>query len=400
MSVFCEFHKAWRARFPGHELPGAWEEDVRTNLAKHRARAALLKEELEKEEFYVHYLERLLEDVQRHKTDEREEADRAEEGEERGQGEGREASLVDKYNVTTSVTESLVTQAINTALGQGNQRPILGAPPAAEEPGSPPGGSSVKDLARRFATPSSPPPARATNYSRSTSVPATCNDSHFITVIPITGSEERQKRVPPTPPPKTFRRPNSTGDPRPPEPLSAQGATFSPSSPRVTRPRVPLTPKIPLQKSASYGIETPKRDALSGSPSSSGSGSRKSLSKSSSNASSIGAPKVSSLAPGFSKSVDIIEATNPRLSPANTSIDNLSDEEPLYDTVAPDEDPVEYSVALSEKSFNGSDTARSAASSNEGCLLGSGGSGSPAIDFGRSSPKHSNYVNIDFFLQK
>ena len=65
MSVFSDFQTAWASRFPGCELPKAWEEDVRGNLAKHKQKVAQLKEELEKEEFYVEYLERLLADVER-----------------------------------------------------------------------------------------------------------------------------------------------------------------------------------------------------------------------------------------------------------------------------------------------------------------------------------------------
>ncbi|KFM71340.1 hypothetical protein X975_01986, partial [Stegodyphus mimosarum] len=65
MSVFGDFQKAWAQRFPGCELPQAWEEDVRANLTKHRQRVAALNAELEKEEFYVEYLEHLLADVER-----------------------------------------------------------------------------------------------------------------------------------------------------------------------------------------------------------------------------------------------------------------------------------------------------------------------------------------------
>ncbi|XP_018577820.1 active breakpoint cluster region-related protein [Anoplophora glabripennis] len=67
MSVFGDFQQVWLQRFPESPLPGAWEEDVRANLAKHKQKVALLKEELEKEEFYVEYLERLLCDVEQHK---------------------------------------------------------------------------------------------------------------------------------------------------------------------------------------------------------------------------------------------------------------------------------------------------------------------------------------------
>lgn len=67
MSVFGDFQQVWLQRFPDSPLPGAWEEDVRANLSKHKQKVALLKEELEKEQFYVEYLERLLCDVEQHK---------------------------------------------------------------------------------------------------------------------------------------------------------------------------------------------------------------------------------------------------------------------------------------------------------------------------------------------
>ncbi|XP_063364398.1 active breakpoint cluster region-related protein [Cydia amplana] len=68
MSVFGDFQRVWVQRFPESALPAAWEEDVRANLAKHKQKVAILREELEKEEFYVEYLETLLSDVEKHKT--------------------------------------------------------------------------------------------------------------------------------------------------------------------------------------------------------------------------------------------------------------------------------------------------------------------------------------------
>lgn len=63
-SVFSDFCQAWVARFPGSELPAAWEEDVRANLKKHKTKVAILREELEKEEMYVEYLDKLLVDIE------------------------------------------------------------------------------------------------------------------------------------------------------------------------------------------------------------------------------------------------------------------------------------------------------------------------------------------------
>ncbi|CAG2167164.1 unnamed protein product [Oppiella nova] len=64
--VLADFSQAWAHRF-GHDcqLPTAWEDDVRANLLKHQTRVTTLKHELEKEEFYVQYLQKLLHDADR-----------------------------------------------------------------------------------------------------------------------------------------------------------------------------------------------------------------------------------------------------------------------------------------------------------------------------------------------
>ena len=67
-SVFSDFCQAWVSRFPGSELPAAWEEDVRANLKKHKTKVAILREELDKEEMYVEYLDKLLVDIERHRA--------------------------------------------------------------------------------------------------------------------------------------------------------------------------------------------------------------------------------------------------------------------------------------------------------------------------------------------
>ena len=69
--TFQDFCLAWRSRFPHSELPAAWEEDVRANLAKHQARVDSLREELEKEEMYVEYLDKLLADIELHRQQKR-----------------------------------------------------------------------------------------------------------------------------------------------------------------------------------------------------------------------------------------------------------------------------------------------------------------------------------------
>lgn len=510
MSVFSEFHKAWRARFPGNDLPAAWEEDVRANLAKHRSRVAVLKEELEKEQFYVEYLECLLNDVQRQRRDGGEPEEEREE-EERGQGEGSEGAAP----VCTSGVDSPVTEAINTMMVQRQHNPnkdltspieesdtqdtkTEAQPPLKDEgakstPQSeeeaplapitplaappPAGGSSVRDLARRFTASGGKPSGvgRPPTYNRSTSVPgggaaqpgqAKDKESQFITVISVNGAgqgeDARGRKVPPAPPPKTFRRsaggegdgetkapaaaPSSPGSSRPP-----QVVPRSPQRPRHPSPArdstTPAPTKAPLQKTLSAssdgrpttrevhkspqgGREIQKspsnskelQKSPSSASSSTGSLGKKSVSKSSSSASSsggsgtapsrrLGLRKTSSLSSSRCGE-DEDEAGGGSASGA--SLENLTDDEPLYDTVAPDEedDTGEY-VVLSDKSseYNGTDTLKSAASgaSSEGGLSKSGGGassgatpsgGSPAPDHPPDSPKYSNYVNIDFFLKK
>ena len=67
MSVFNEFCQAWRLKFPGETLPGVWEEDLRANLIKHKQKLQALKLDVEKEEFYVKFLENVLTDVENSK---------------------------------------------------------------------------------------------------------------------------------------------------------------------------------------------------------------------------------------------------------------------------------------------------------------------------------------------
>ncbi|XP_042237023.1 nascent polypeptide-associated complex subunit alpha, muscle-specific form-like [Homarus americanus] len=515
MSVFSEFHKAWRARFPVNDLPAAWEEDVRANLAKHRSRVVVLKEELEKEQFYVEYLECLLKDVQRQQMQEGdcEEFEReVVQEEERGQGEGSEGAAP----ICSGGVDSAVTQAINTMMVQRRHHPnrdlsspveeleseepkamdsqpplkvegARSAPPSDEEEGPlapitplaappPAGGSTVRDLARRFTSSGGnssvvgrPPP-----YNRSTSVPGITSalpcggpqgkESQFVTVISVNGAgqgeDARGRKVPPAPPPKTFRKSTGAegeGEAKVPTTPSSPGASRPPHAiPRSPqRPRHPspirdsqgtAPTKMPLQKTLSASSDSrPATRELHKSPqggrdlqkspthpkelqkspssaSSTGSLGKKCISKSSSSASScggsggapsrrIGLSKTSSLSSSRCGEDDDEVGGG---SASGASLENLTDDEPLYDTVAPDEDDDtgEY-VLLSDKSseYNGTDTLKSAASgaSSEGGLSKSGGGassgatpsgGSPAPEHPPDSPKYSNYVNIDFFLKK
>lgn len=67
MSVFNDFQQVWLQRFPESPLPISWEEHVKLNLAKHKQKVSMFREEVRKEEIYVEYLERLLLDIQKNK---------------------------------------------------------------------------------------------------------------------------------------------------------------------------------------------------------------------------------------------------------------------------------------------------------------------------------------------
>lgn len=62
MSVFQEFQKLWAERFPWQD---DWEEDVRGLLITHRRKITELQNELEQENLYCSYLEKLLSDVEK-----------------------------------------------------------------------------------------------------------------------------------------------------------------------------------------------------------------------------------------------------------------------------------------------------------------------------------------------
>jgi hypothetical protein len=98
-SVFTDFCQAWGARFPGSELPDAWEEDVRANLKKHKTKVAILKDELEKEQMYVEYLQTLLKDIEKKKK-QRKNSQQNNLGNGSSQNSGASASSTTSNNLT------------------------------------------------------------------------------------------------------------------------------------------------------------------------------------------------------------------------------------------------------------------------------------------------------------
>lgn len=64
MSVFSDFQRMWLQRFPDNSLSDEWEKDVKASLIRHKQKIVDLRKELEQEQLYVEYLERLLDDVE------------------------------------------------------------------------------------------------------------------------------------------------------------------------------------------------------------------------------------------------------------------------------------------------------------------------------------------------
>lgn len=67
MSVFSDFQRMWKVRFPDNSLSCEWEDDVKASLRRHKQKIVDLSKELEQEMLYVEYLERLLTDVERYR---------------------------------------------------------------------------------------------------------------------------------------------------------------------------------------------------------------------------------------------------------------------------------------------------------------------------------------------
>lgn len=175
MSVFGDFRNVWVQRFPGCELPAAWEEDVRANLEKHKQKVAVLKEELEKEEFYVEYLERLLIDVAKYKTNDNKNDKEKEE-------EERYPPREEKVPAKDAPADELT---VDRCIGE-LSKDIPPEPKVVRSNSEKPGKITEPENVR----------------PRSNTQP---NISNFVTVIEVNGLKNQpQKKVPPKPPPKTI----------------------------------------------------------------------------------------------------------------------------------------------------------------------------------------------------
>jgi len=160
-----------------------------------RQRVISLREELEKEEFYVTYLEQLLVDVEKQKT--------------RAAGDG-EAAAEDTLRRTDSLESGIESSETSRKFSKSCSQNSIdmciseladnNAPPASER------SISVDD-----SKPTVENTANLEQRQRSLTQP---NLSNFVTVIEINGKGKKKvetpglKKFPPKPPPKTFAKPN------------------------------------------------------------------------------------------------------------------------------------------------------------------------------------------------
>jgi breakpoint cluster region protein len=220
MSVFGDFRNVWVQRFPGSDLPAAWEEDVRANLAKHKQKVAVLREELEKEEFYVEYLEQLLIDVAKHKTrtvneEEASNDDKDEEGSDRSniksvaksvQNTGLEGCSETSGNNVCDNIDSAPKSA--ETITENSADPCVSELPAA-----------LPDVHSVSRSKSDVPSRNETSENKRPRCNTHPDISNYVTVIEVNGlnaakregmkeavndQKAASKKVPPAPPPKKF----------------------------------------------------------------------------------------------------------------------------------------------------------------------------------------------------
>ncbi|XP_003394606.1 active breakpoint cluster region-related protein isoform X2 [Bombus terrestris] len=185
MSVFGDFQRVWVQRFPDSALPAAWEEDVRANLVKHKQKVTALREELEKEEFYVEYLERLLADVERHKQLANSNITTTPEKQQSIESQNQHSCLATENNLGDSTSSSNVQHVESLA-------PPLPAP----EDISKFQDKCVSELSSTLSTskrpkseiPRSPDKVPELRRNSDPDVP-----SNYVTVIEVTGSSKKDK---------------------------------------------------------------------------------------------------------------------------------------------------------------------------------------------------------------
>lgn len=262
MSAISDFNKVWVQKFPGSELPPAWEEDVKNNLAKHKKRVQELQNELKQEEVYVQFLESLLEEVEKRKKESSAAAAADGVGKRGGGGsniqENQEKDIADVIKNTVerrshfSGDNNLVPSSAQQASGveeelggnsNGDFQNNIKKDRSTHSLDSVGGGGCGDDLANIKNSDDSLSASQDLRGGGGTEDDASGEDNtddskdHFVTVIEVNGFEkekaaalqaakalqqsktngnsseqmkQRLKKVPPRPPPKMFKRPESS----------------------------------------------------------------------------------------------------------------------------------------------------------------------------------------------
>ncbi|XP_043192657.1 active breakpoint cluster region-related protein-like [Amphibalanus amphitrite] len=227
---------------PAAELPEAWEEDLEANIAKHRERAEQLKAQLNKENAYVQSLERLLADAKKRKASRDETADFADssvtaesqmilDSESASDSDSRDSEPVSPTESTDGkppaeankpgfVTVISVTAAVTEQ--RGDVAPS--APAAAESPQPEPDTAEDRELTTNDKPESKSPEAQTPEAA---APEVTASDPSPPEADAGDDSSLIRKKVPPKPPPKTFRPRPRSFQPEPPSvPRVAKSQSF------------------------------------------------------------------------------------------------------------------------------------------------------------------------------
>lgn len=194
-----------------------------------------MREELEKEEFYVEYLEHLLADVEKQKT--RAAGDGEAAGEDASSRTDSSESGIESSDASRKFSKSCSQNSIDLCISE-----LADVVPTAERnKSSPPAGSersiSVDETQRKLEE-----REKAENLEtrpRSSTQP---NLSNFVTVIEINGKGKKKvelpKKCPPKPPPKTFKLDLDAKS----KSEESEKRRAAPTVPSPTEPSIPETP--------------------------------------------------------------------------------------------------------------------------------------------------------------
>lgn len=376
MSVFGDFRRVWVKRFPNSDLPAAWEEDVRANLAKHKQKVAVLREELEKEEFYVEYLERLLQDVAASKKDSLPEPTPESEamGRHRDRDNGNEVGLgssggdddnSDEFDsrITKSGSKDSIDQCI-TELSRGlSETDISSASQAEPTTATPPNSHEPHEAQQQEVTP----------LQEETSTGIAPDPSNYITVIEVNSVDAKKEK----------------------SKVDVEKQAQTPASPDTNKSApVRKAPPIPPPKRFSKS-----KEQITEAVSLTASEAKKRKQEEDAAVAALNEAVKAADTPQHSR-----ESTLDKDLDYKDPIDLIEDEEeeePYYDSVPLDDNGGLVSDVDDAEFTEDSEDAGSATLPSHSWLKNKGASPSPVFTCEPESPgKNSNYVNIDYFIMQ